>query len=101
MLRALFDELRVADDDVTILIATGTHRANTPEELERMLGADILRRFRVVNHDSRDAASLGCRFTGTGTVCLNRGWLGADVRITTGFVERISSPASAGAEWWR
>ena len=64
MLRALFEELpHIADDDVTILIATGTHRANTAAELERMLGADILRRFRVVNHDSRDAGSLG--FAGT------------------------------------
>ena len=48
MLRAVFDELpHIADDDVTILIATGTHRVNTDVELERMLGADIVRRFRV------------------------------------------------------
>src|SRR5206468_1608772 len=31
MLRALFDEMpAVRDEDVTILIATGTHRVNTP-----------------------------------------------------------------------
>src|SRR6185369_3862673 len=58
MLEALFEEMpEVSADDVTILIATGTHRTNTPAELETMLGADIARRYRVVNHDSRDPAS--------------------------------------------
>src|SRR4030095_3305537 len=60
MLRALFEEMpQVRPEDVTILIATGTHRINTPPELERMLGRDILNRYRVVNHDSRDPSSLG------------------------------------------
>ena len=90
MLRALFAEMpAVADDDVTILIATGTHRTNTPGELERMLGREILSRYRVINHDSRDAASMRCvGTTSTGVrVHLNREFLDADVRITTGFVE--------------
>jgi nickel-dependent lactate racemase len=90
MLTAIFAELpQVRAEDVTILIATGTHRVNTPAELDAMLGADIARRYRVVNHDCRDSASLA--FVGTTTtgvdVCLNREWLNADVRITTGFVE--------------
>jgi len=90
MLRALFEEMpAVRDEDVTILIATGTHRVNTPAELEQMVGADILRRYTVVNHDSRDQQSLvyvGDTSTGV-PVHLNRLWLDADVRITTGFVE--------------
>ena len=90
MLRAIAEALpHVRDVDITILIATGTHRANTPAELERMLGREILGRFRVINHDSRDAASLvSAGRTETGVpVSLNRDWLAADVRITTGFVE--------------
>ena len=90
MLRALFEEMpAVRDEDVTILIATGTHRVNTPAELEQMVGADILRRYRVVNHDSRDQTSLvSVGDTSTGVpVYLNRRWVDADVRITTGFVE--------------
>jgi nickel-dependent lactate racemase len=90
MLRALFEEMpQVSPEDVTILIATGTHRINTPAELERMLGRDILSRYRVVNHDSRDPATLGrAGNTSTGVpVFLNREWLDVDVRITTGFVE--------------
>jgi nickel-dependent lactate racemase len=89
-IKALLAEMPgVRDEDITILIATGTHRANTQAEIERMLGADLARRFRVVNHDARDIASLTLVGTTTSGVpaYLNRAWLDADVRITTGFVE--------------
>ena len=90
MVRALVDEMPgIRSEDITILIATGTHRVNTPAELEGMLGADILRQYTVVNHDSRDDASLAyVGMTKAGApIYLNKRWLGADVRITTGFVE--------------
>jgi lactate racemase len=90
MLQALFEEMpQVSPEDVTILIATGTHRGNSAEELERMLGREILGCYTVVNHDSRDASSLArVGTTSTGVqVYLNRLWLDADVRLTTGFVE--------------
>ena len=90
MLRALLDEMpHVGSSDITVLVATGTHRCNTPSELEAMLGADIVRRYRVINHDSRDRLALvhaGDTTTGV-PVSLNRVWLDADIRITTGFVE--------------
>ena len=89
-LEALFAEMPdVETDDVTILIATGTHRTNSPKEVEQLLGSEIARRYRVVSHDSRDGASLvsvGKTTTGV-PVYLNRLWVGADFRITTGFVE--------------
>jgi nickel-dependent lactate racemase len=90
MLEALFAAMpAVRPEHVTILVATGTHRANTAEELVQMLGAPIVDRYRVVNHDARDDRALA--FAGrTATdvpVWLNRHWLDADVRITTGFVE--------------
>ena len=89
-LRAIFEELPdVQRSDVTIFIATGTHRSNTEAELERMLGREVLSACRVVNHDSRDASTLA--FVGKTTtgvpVYLNREFLQADIRITTGFVE--------------
>jgi lactate racemase len=90
MLRAIFEEIPdVPGRDITILIATGTHRINTDAELERMLGREVLDRCRVVNHDSRDDSTLeriGTTSTGV-DVLLNREWRAADVRITTGFVE--------------
>jgi lactate racemase len=90
MLQALFAVMpQVKPEDVTILIATGTHRGNTDQELERMLGRDILSRYKVINHDSRNPATLArVGTTSTGVqVHLNRQFLEADVRITTGFVE--------------
>jgi len=89
-LLALFDEMvGIPRRDITILIATGTHRSNTDAELERMLGRDIVDECRVLNHDGRHSPSLeSIGHTSTGVhVLLNREWLAADVRITTGFVE--------------
>ena len=90
MLRALFEEMPgIKPDDVAILIATGTHRTNTRAELERMLGRNIFANYTVINHDSRDDSSLAyLGDTKTGVpIYLNRKWLEADLRITTGFVE--------------
>ncbi|MBI4266396.1 MAG: nickel-dependent lactate racemase [Acidobacteria bacterium] len=90
VLKAILDELdHLPGENITILVATGTHRANTPAELESMVGVDILRRCRVLNHDCRDGSSLtyvGRTSTGV-PVHLNRAWLASDVRITTGVVE--------------
>jgi nickel-dependent lactate racemase len=90
MVNAVLAELDglVARSDVTILIATGTHRANTGAELRAMLGDEIADTVRIVNHDARDADSLVWRGTHSGVpVWLDKVWCDADVRITTGFVE--------------
>jgi nickel-dependent lactate racemase len=91
MLPAVLDQLEgiVPDADVTVLVATGTHRGNTEAEIRAMLGDATADRVRVVNHDARDRDSLvflGEHGRGV-PVWLNRRWIEADVRITTGFVE--------------
>ena len=48
----------VPRDQVTVLVATGTHRGNSKEELEAMLGRDVVRDYRVINHDAFDRAGL-------------------------------------------
>jgi nickel-dependent lactate racemase len=78
----------VRPEDVVVLIATGTHAVSSEAQRREMLGDEVLRRWRVVDHDARDAASL--REVGTidgAPILLNREWVEADVRITTGFVE--------------
>ena len=54
-----------------------------------MLGDEVVDSVRIVNHDARDDASLVWvgRLGADVPVWLNREWLEADVRITTGFVE--------------
>jgi nickel-dependent lactate racemase len=108
MIAALLTEIDPAD--VTLLVATGTHRGNTRAELREMLGgyADTMR---VINHDGRDPTQLRwCGVYGDGVpVWLNKHWLDADVRITTGFVEphffagfsggpKLVAPGLAGLE---
>jgi len=90
MLQALFRAMPGLDPDrVVILVATGTHRANTDSELRAMLGDAIVDRYRIVHHDARDRTTLArVGETSTGVpIVLNREWVEASVRITTGFVE--------------
>ena len=78
MIEALVSELPgVRLEDITVFIATGTHRANTPAEIEQMLGTQIARGCRIVCHNSRDDASLtSVGKTSTGApVLLNREWV--------------------------
>jgi lactate racemase len=113
MLRALLAELAgiITPAEVTVLVATGTHRACTDAELHQMLGAELAGTLRVINHDARDAGSLAwCGYHGAGVpVWLNRHWTEADARITTGFVEphffagfsggpKLVAPGLAGLE---
>ena len=90
MVEALLSEMpNVRRQDVTIFIATGTHRHNSDEEIEKMLGRDIARNCRIVCHNARDEASLvhtGSTRTGV-RVLLNREWMETDFKVTTGFVE--------------
>lgn len=89
-LGALLDEMPgIRPEDVTVFIATGTHRANTASEIEKLLGPDVARSCRVVCHDARDAGSLrDLGRTSSGVpILLNREWTEMDFRITTGFVE--------------
>jgi nickel-dependent lactate racemase len=110
---ALLEELAglMRLDDVVVLVATGTHRGNTPDELRAMLGDEVLAAVRVVNHDARDDASLTWmgRHGAAVPVWLNSEWAAADVRITTGFVEphffagfsggpKLVAPGLAGLE---
>ena len=113
MLTALIRELAgiVTPADLTVLVATGTHRANTAAELADMLGPDLAGSLRVINHDARDNGQLSwCGRHGDGVpVWLNRHWVEADARITTGFVEphffagfsggpKLVAPGLAGLE---
>jgi nickel-dependent lactate racemase len=77
-------------DGITILIATGLHRAATPAEIDIILGPGIPTRYRVVNHDARAFAehrSLGSTTRGT-PVFIDQRFLDADLHITLGFIEQ-------------
>ena len=52
--------LEGADRELSFAIATGTHRAALPAEIERLLGADIARAHadRIFSHDAKDRSRL-------------------------------------------
>ena len=86
----LFEELSsVPPENVTIVNGTGSHRANTEEELVEMVGWDVYDTFRVVNHDAHDPETLA--FAGRTPegrdVYMNREYVEADRRVVMGFIE--------------
>lgn len=90
LLRWLFAELaHVPAERFVIINGTGSHRANTPDELAQMIGADVLARYRVVNHDAYDAQELALAGQDEAgrPIHLNRDYVRADRRIVLGFVE--------------
>jgi nickel-dependent lactate racemase len=88
LLPHLIQELKeggMKEDQIQFLVATGTHRDNTKEELEGMLGKDIVQRFKVVNHHCQDdkiMVDLG-KTSGGIPVVINRLFWEAEVKITT------------------
>ncbi len=92
MVRAILEELSQAGvkyEDITILIATGLHRPNTPAEIVKMLGPEIPTRIAVINHAAKDdsaIANLGKTARGI-PMTLNKLAMQADVRIATGVIE--------------
>ena len=86
----LFAELsHVPAQNFVIVNGTGSHRVNTPEELERMVGADVFKYYRIVNHNSHDAATLKLagKTSDGREVYFNRDYVEADKRIVLGFIE--------------
>ena len=76
-------------ENITLINAVGTHRHNTPEELESMLGRRIIDNFRVVQHRPKDRESmvrLGVSRFGN-EVWVNRDFMQAKIKILTGFIE--------------
>ena len=85
----LLQELPVPVEQVTVLVGTGSHRANTPAEITAMFGEDVASRVTIVNHNAFDPqASV---YIGKGpagkAAYLNKLYVEADKRIVVGFIE--------------
>jgi nickel-dependent lactate racemase len=79
----------VPRENITLLNQLGTHRPNTRAELEKMLTLEVVRDYRVINHEPENSAAhvqLGATRDGTPAL-INRIVIEADVRIITGFIE--------------
>jgi nickel-dependent lactate racemase len=90
ILPVLLGELdHVPDEHIVLFNSTGTHRPNTEAELRRMLGDEIVDRYRIVQNDANDREShvfVG-RTTSGNDVWIHKEFVECDVRIPTGFIE--------------
>ncbi len=86
------------DAEITILIATGLHRATTEEEQRRMFGDDIVDHERILVHDAfRDEDMIRiCTLPSGAEFVVNRLAVECDLLVTEGFIEPHSSPAFRG-----
>ena len=78
----------VPDEDITIIVATGTHRAHTHDEDIAVCGKDIVKRIKIHQHDSRNNEELtDLGVTSFGTPILIDSYVAeADKVIITGAV---------------
>ncbi len=92
ILRPLLNRLEAAGiprNAIAIVVGNGMHRPSTAAERVEMLGEDVIRDYRVSDHDCEHGASLtfiGKSASG-GDVYVNSTFYRADLRIATGLVE--------------
>ncbi len=90
MLPPLLEELREAgihNSQITLVVATGVHRANTTEENRRIFGEATVENYQVLSHDSLadDLVTIGTLADGT-ELQINKHVAEADLLITTGLI---------------
>ncbi|MDP9455194.1 MAG: nickel-dependent lactate racemase [Actinomycetota bacterium] len=87
----LFEELsHVPPENVVIVNGTGSHRANTEEELAAMVGPEVYAKYRIVNHNAHDPSTMelaGHSPVSGRDIYMNREYVEADRRIVMGFIE--------------
>ncbi len=92
LLPPILDALRAGGLEpaaVTLLVATGLHRPSTSRELGEMLGSELARTLRVVQHDARDAEAHVDRGRTRGGVPIriDRRYAESELKIATGLIE--------------
>jgi len=90
-LNALMEELNIAGinkENIRIVIATGSHRPNTKEELALMIGKENLRRFYVENHNCQQKSKLKYigKIRNNLPIVINKTVAESDIRILTGVI---------------
>ena len=86
---ALLDELYAAGcrpEDIALVFALGSHRRQTPEEMQKLAGDRAWREIRCVDSDPDDCVHIGVTDSGT-PVDITRAVAAADRRICLGNIE--------------
>jgi nickel-dependent lactate racemase len=93
------EEAGLPTSRIRILVATGTHRPMTEQELHDLLDPRVFAKgIQIIQHDSRDTKALiyiGKTAIG-GKIHINRLYMEADIRILTGLVESHFMAGASG-----
>lgn len=97
----LLDECNAAgvtDEQITLIIALGTHRFMTDDEIMEKFGEETVRRIRIKNHPYKDEAQLvDLGFTDNGgRILINKDVYEADFKIGIGSIVPHHIPGYAG-----
>ncbi len=86
---AELEKAGIKDEDITLLCATGMHRISTPEEKVIKLGAELVKRFKVIDNEPQNPKAmmeLGY-ISGNVPLKIHRAVVEADLVISTGIIE--------------
>jgi len=91
LIDALMEELQnigINYENIKLIVATGSHRANTIAELEMMIGKENVKRFKIENHcctDENNIKYIGNTKKGM-PIYINKTVAEADIKILTGVI---------------
>lgn len=89
--------LGIPDRDILILVATGTHRRQTPEEHKTIVGEDIYNRIEIIDHNCDDSEMVYVGTTPRGTeVIVNKWVVERKVILTGGIVHHLMAGFGGG-----
>jgi len=77
----------IRDENVRIIVGTGTHTSTSDEWKKEAFGEAITKRYRIKDHSSTSPSLLSIGKIDGVEVKINRKFLEADIRIATGLVE--------------
>jgi lactate racemase len=86
ILLEILNRAGIPDSQIEVIIASGTHRPMTSDEINRKYGPEVLSRVRVFPHDYKDPQNLvnfGVTRRGT-SIWVNRQVVEADFRLAIG-----------------
>ena len=89
ILPPLLEELYLGgakDENIRIVFALGLHRNQTEEESKKLVGEEIYKKIRCIQHDTRSCRRIGVTSRGT-PIEIFEGILDADIIIGTGSIE--------------
>jgi len=90
------NHIGIKDEDIVILVANGTHRGQSAEELKKVVGENIFQRIEVVEHDcDRNLVYVGTTSLGT-RVEVNRLVMERKVILTGGIVHHLMAGYGGG-----